>query len=96
MVKDKTRVRESINLRNDEDIEIFKQFLFLISTKPSFLEIPKDGWQKNKFKSMALRNHMESYVCKHDDILSAKAGEYGIFSEEYDKKEKNDGGKKGS
>ncbi len=95
--KDLTRLKQTFNFRKD-DIESYCKFLFLISNSPDYKDYLEKFNSKGN-KSLAFRNHMESFVCKHDDNMVRYQENYLIFKKKFykeinpdkedDKKEKS-------
>lgn len=92
---EKNRVTQTFNFPSDE-IESLMQFFFLISNKQSY----KDELQRNRMKSnksLALRNFIQDYICKHDGVIQTNFSEYEKFRADFFKtlesKEKKDDNK---
>lgn len=78
------RIKETFNLRNEADIQNYCKFLYLITSTPSFLERKeKEKWQEGKIKSIAIRHHMENFVCKNHIRIDTEEENFKIFEKEF-------------
>lgn len=81
MIFEKSRLKQSFNFPKDE-VESYIQFMFLISSKPAYQEtLERNRLKPNK--SLALRNYIQEYICKHDDIIQANKSDFKRFREEF-------------